>query len=120
MNKTKLPVEMICIVCPRGCRLRIDGNRRVTGNACPRGEVYAETELTHPTRTVTSTIRLTGSTLKHIPVKTSEPIPKEKIFDVMAKIQRQSATVPVDCGQILIKNVLGLNADIVATRTVRS
>ena len=120
MSKTKLPAEMICIVCPRGCHPRVDENLNVTGNACSRGVVYAKTELTHPTRTITSTVRLTGSAVGRVPVKTSEPIPKERIFDVMAEIQRQKAAAPVDCGQVLIKNILGLGADLVATRTIRS
>ena len=120
MSETKLPAEMICIVCPRGCRLRVGKNLDVTGNACPRGAAYAKTELTHPTRTVTSTVRLTGSAVGRVPVKTSGPISKEKIFDVMAEIQRRSTAVPVECGEILIKNVLGLGADVVATRTIRS
>ena len=120
MNKPKLPAEMICIVCPRGCRLRVDEEMNVTGNACPRGAAYAKTELTHPTRTVTSTVALSESAIGRVPVKTSAPIPKEKIFDVMAEIQRCGAAAPVACGQVLIKNVLGLDADVVATRTVKS
>ena len=34
--------ELICIVCPRGCRLTVDENNdyAVTGNSCKRGEVY--------------------------------------------------------------------------------
>lgn len=36
--------ELTCIVCPRGCTLRIeerDGRFTVTGNACKRGEQFA-------------------------------------------------------------------------------
>ena len=31
--------ELICIVCPRGCRLTVDENNdyAVTGNSCKRG-----------------------------------------------------------------------------------
>ena len=118
MSNPKLPAEMICIVCPRGCRLRIDEQMNVTGNACPRGAAYAKAELTRPTRTVTSTVYLSGGAVGRVPVKTSAPIPKEKIFDVMAAIRRCRADAPVVCGQVLIKNVLGLDADIVATRSV--
>ena len=44
--------ELICIVCPKGCHLRVDEAQdyRVTGNGCPRGEEYGKMELTHPTR----------------------------------------------------------------------
>lgn len=39
--------ELICIVCPNGCHLRVDetGGCRVTGNACPRGEEYGRSEV---------------------------------------------------------------------------
>ena len=49
--------ELICIVCPKGCHLRVDeaDNYRVEGNGCARGEVYGREELTNPTRTITST-----------------------------------------------------------------
>ena len=40
--------ELTCIVCPRGCRLKVDDNMEVSGNACPRGKIYAINELTHP------------------------------------------------------------------------
>ena len=48
--------ELICIVCPKGCHLRVDEDNgyAVTGNGCPRGAEYGKIELTHPTRVVTS------------------------------------------------------------------
>ena len=50
--------DLVCIVCPKGCRLRIeqtDDGLQVSGNHCARGAEYAQTELTHPTRVLTST-----------------------------------------------------------------
>ena len=34
--------ELICIVCPKGCHLRVDEDNgyAVTGNGCPRGGVW--------------------------------------------------------------------------------
>ena len=52
--------ELTCIVCPRGCTLRIeerDGRFTVTGNACKRGEQFATAEMTCPTRTLCTTVR---------------------------------------------------------------
>ena len=52
--------NLTCIVCPRGCDLFVeieDGKViSVGGNACRRGLSYAESECTHPVRTVTSTM----------------------------------------------------------------
>ena len=37
--------EMICIVCPRGCHLKVNDNNEVSGNFCPRGAKYAIEEI---------------------------------------------------------------------------
>lgn len=114
MNEKK---ELICIVCPRGCHLVVDENLNVTGNTCKRGEAYGKNEVTHPTRTVTSTVRLEGGTLSRLPVKTSQPIPKDRIFDVMAAINQIRVSAPVAMNAVLLPNVLGTGADVLATRT---
>ena len=50
--------ELTCIVCPRGCRLKVDDDLNVTGNFCPRGAQYAKDELTDPKRMITSFVRV--------------------------------------------------------------
>ncbi|MGL5709777.1 MAG: DUF1667 domain-containing protein, partial [Cetobacterium sp.] len=52
--------EMICILCPMGCHLNIDieNNYKVTGNSCPKGEIYGKEELIAPKRVVTSIVRV--------------------------------------------------------------
>ena len=116
MNNTK---NLICIVCPKGCHLTIDENMNVSGNSCKRGEVYAKAEVTHPTRMITSTVKVNGGSLSRVSVATSAPIPKEEIFNVMAEINKASVTAPVKIKDVIIKNVLGLGVDIVATRNVK-
>ena len=43
--------DLICIVCPKGCHLKVDEENgyKVTGNGCPRGAAYGEKELVNPT-----------------------------------------------------------------------
>lgn len=112
--------ELICIVCPKGCHLKVDEEQdyAVTGNSCPRGAEYGRVELTHPTRTVTSTVRCTGGAHPRCPVKTSAPVPKERVFEVMAALDGVTLTAPVAAGQAVVKNVCGLGADVVATRNM--
>ena len=52
--------ELICITCPKGCHLSVDekNDYAVTGNSCPRGVEYGKSELLHPVRVVTSTVRI--------------------------------------------------------------
>lgn len=52
--------ELVCIVCPRSCRMTItsDGDELVvTGNTCKRGKEFAVSEMTDPRRTVCTTVR---------------------------------------------------------------
>jgi len=114
--------DVICIVCPRGCRLTVDEENgfAVSGNRCEKGEAYGRAELMHPTRTLTTTVKLTGGVLPRCPVRTAAPIPKDKMFDAMAVINRLTVEAPVKTGQVLIENLLGTGADVIATRTIET
>ena len=114
--------ELTCINCPMGCRITVtmEGNEvvSVTGNTCKRGEVYARTEVVDPVRTVTTTIKVTGGNVDRVSCKTKTPVPKEKIFDVMAEIGSSCCTAPVKIGDVLIPDCAGTGVPIVATKAV--
>lgn len=112
--------ELICITCPRGCHLTVDEahDYAVTGNACPRGAEYGRDELLHPVRTVTSTVRVEGSSIPRLPVKTDRPLPKEKVFDCMALLNTITVHAPIKSGTVLASNILGTNVNIVATKSL--
>ena len=110
--------ELICITCPKGCHLKVDEETfAVTGNSCPRGAVYGANELRNPVRVVTSTVIAEGPA-RRLPVKTDRPIPKGKMFEVMAEIARVRVKPPVAVGQILIPNVAGTDGNVVATKAL--
>jgi len=112
--------EMICIVCPKGCRLSVDqqpdGEIIVMGNACNRGIPYAKKELTNPTRVITSTVKISGGIHKRLPVKTSIDIPKGLNFKVMEELSKIELQSPIKVGTVIIENILDTGANIVATR----
>ena len=68
--------ELTCVVCPAGCKVLVtlDENNQVidvTGHTCPRGKKYAESEVTNPVRTLTSTVTVqTKDGAKMLPVRT--------------------------------------------------
>jgi len=110
--------NLTCIVCPRGCQLTVnfdsDGKiAEIIGNACKRGVTYAENECTHPMRTVTSTVKCVGGAI--ISVKTSDVVPKERVFEVMREINRVRADDGAKIGEGIIKDVCSLGVDVVAT-----
>lgn len=111
--------EFTCIVCPRGCRLKIDDQLNVTGNLCPRGKAYALSEITNPTRTITSSIRINNRENLLVSVKTSAPVPKDKIFDVMEEINKLSCSAPTKIGQIVKKDIASIKGvDIIITKEI--
>lgn len=114
--------ELTCICCPMGCALKAEVDTQgnvisVTGNTCIRGENYAKSELTAPVRTVTTTM-ISKSGIP-IPVKTKDPIPKEKIFEVVKAIKSISPGLPVRMGDVMIADVCSTGVDIVAARTIK-
>ena len=112
--------ELICIVCPNGCRVRVDEeiHYQVTGNACPRGEDYGRTEMLHPTRVLTGTVKIPGGMISRCPVKTKEPIPKEKILHAARALSDVDLQVPVRVGDVVLPDICGTGVDVVATRSV--
>lgn len=113
--------EMVCITCPNGCLLQVeekDGQIVVSGNKCRRGEAFAMAELTHPMRTICTTVRTAWDAVPVIPVRVTKEIPKARIFDVMRALDPIVVSEPLGRGDVLIKNVLGLGADIIVTSNV--
>ena len=110
--------ELICIVCPNGCHLKVDeeNDYAVTGNTCPRGADYGRTELTAPTRVITSTVRVRGGAHPRCPVKTDRAIPKELIFAAMRTLDGIELTAPVSLGQTVVENICGTGAQFITAR----
>ncbi|MBI9106371.1 MAG: DUF1667 domain-containing protein [Spirochaetales bacterium] len=113
--------EYICIACPIGCHLKLhvgaDKSLEVSGNKCKRGEVYAITEFSEPTRVVTATCRLGLENLERLPVKTTKPILKDHINPLLKEIYSLKLEAPIRRGQTIIKNFMNTGVDVVATRS---
>lgn len=110
--------EMICIVCPVSCHLKVDEHGAVTGNACPRGEAYGREEAQNPVRIVTSTVRISGAMHRRCPVKTKSPIPKRLIPDAMRLLDAVELTAPVAEGLVVVPDICGTGIPFVTTRSL--
>ncbi len=110
--------EMVCIVCPKGCRLVVDDQGNVTGNFCPRGAKYGHDEVTCPMRNLTSTVKIISKVIARLPVMTDGDIPKDKIFAVMEEINKVQVKAPIHLRDVIIENVLNTGVNIVATRSI--
>ena len=115
----KMKKNLICVSCPLGCPIEVEIENgeilSVTGNTCKRGDKYARDELTNPVRSLTTTVKLVGGNLPVVPVKSSKPVPKDKMFQCMKLINEASIKAPVKIGDVVIKDILGSGADIVVT-----
>ena len=111
--------DLICIMCPKGCRLTVDDNLNVTGNGCIRGVTYGKQEVTDPRRYLTSTIKIVSSKYKRLPVISNGDLPKDKVSDVIRYLDTVEVKAPVNVKDVVVKDVLGLGVDIVATRTIK-
>ncbi len=111
--------ELTCINCPLGCSVTVeleDGQiLSVSGNSCPRGDVYARKEVTNPTRVITSSVPVAGGVRSRVSVKTSSDIPKDKLFACMQALSGVIVNAPVHIGDVVVKNAADTGVDIVAT-----
>ena len=111
-----------CILCPNGCDITADYAEKTlyscSGNLCPKGEGYVRQELSDPRRTISSSVLVDGGTLPLVSVRLTAPVPRDRIFDVMAYIRTLRVTAPINAGTVLAENILGLGSDLIATRTV--
>lgn len=109
-----------CIECPLGCRVEVETENgaavSVSGNGCPRGKAYAQSEVTCPVRVLTSAVRSDSGIM--VPVKTNEPIRKSEIFRVMQIVNSLHPATPLAIGDVLARGVDG-DADLVVTQNVR-
>jgi CxxC motif-containing protein len=121
--------SLTCIVCPIGCSLDVeeDANSQnslsVTGNRCPRGEVYAREEIRAPKRVVTATCRIEGEvgfpgSVRRVPVKTASPCPREKIPFLLQDIYKAAVSLPVKAGDVVIAGWKGEEINVIVTRTL--
>lgn len=112
--------KLICITCPVGCALEVthDGDTviNVEGNTCKRGVDYAEKELTDPRRMVTSTVRMKNGLHALAPVYTAAPIPKARIFDLLAELRKVELEAPVQMEQVVLTNVVDTEVNVLASR----
>ncbi|MBR2590353.1 MAG: DUF1667 domain-containing protein [Clostridia bacterium] len=111
--------ELTCVACPMGCQMTasIDNGVvvSVTGNTCPRGKKYAETECTHPVRPLTTTVKVDGGKHPVVPVKSADAVPKEKMFDCMKVLNEVVVKAPVKIGDVIVENICDTGINIVAT-----
>jgi len=111
--------NLICIVCPVGCRLTVTGtadNMHVSGHSCPKGVDYAHDEITNPVRMVCTTVRIKGAMHRVVPVRTHSAIADRYKLEVVKEANKIELTSPVKMGDVIISDLFGTGVNLIATR----
>ena len=114
--------NLLCTSCPLGCQLEVEFSENkiisVKGNNCKKGIEYAEKEIFHPERIVTTTVKISGAALFLLPVKTETSVPRELCFKVIESASKLQVRAPVKMGEVLIRDILKSGVNLVATRSL--
>ena len=113
---------LTCIGCPMGCQIEVtlDDNGNFVdskGWSCNIGKRYAQEEVTAPVRTVTALVEVADRT-EPLSVKTSNPIPKGKIFDCLAELKKVKVIAPVHIGDVIVNDLCKTGISLVATKNI--
>jgi len=110
-------LEFTCVVCPWGCLLKADGGN-ISGYSCSRGFRYARSEQSDPRRSISGSVRVSGASLRVVPVKTSAPMPKGLLREAAALLYTVRVSPPIRTGDVIISDILGTGIDFIAARSV--
>jgi len=111
-----------CVTCPIGCEIDVElqDGRVVSmeGNKCDKGEEFVLQELEEPMRILTTTVRLKGARWAMLPVRSDAPVPRRLLFRAIEELAGVELQAPVKLYDVVLKNVAGTGANIVATRNM--
>ena len=111
-----------CTVCPNGCEIEVNYTTKedavLTGYTCKRGIPYAIDECFEPKRTFTSSVKISGSDRRVLPVRTDAPIPKSLLMQAAEAINKIELKVPVACGDVIVENFLDTGVNLVSSMSL--
>ncbi|MCC8025887.1 MAG: DUF1667 domain-containing protein [Clostridium sp.] len=112
-----------CVICPSGCSVVVEGEGEkiacVSGNRCPRGREYAVNEFICPVRTLTSSVAVRHGRRPVVSVRTTGPVPKERIQECMGVITSLEVEAPIQMYQKIVHNISNTGVDLVATACIK-
>ena len=122
-NASGVVREVVCLGCPSSCRIRLRVDDRgniveISGNRCLRGREWCLEELREPKRILTTTVRTLVPERPLLPVKTDKPIPLRLFRKIMRMLADVVVKPPVNVGDVIVSNILGTGANIVATSSL--
>ena len=81
-------------------------------------EEYGRREVVDPRRRLTSTVRTWGLARRRLSVRSSGEIPLGRLVEAARALDAIVVDSPLDCGDLVVGDFLGLHVDILATDTI--
>ena len=111
--------SLVCVGCPLGCHVILkisdkDEIETLQGNKCKEGKEYVIAEFRAPVRIFTTTVR-TERGGRLLPVRTDKPVHKGQLKELIQACAKLRVEPPVRIGQVIIHNVLGTGANLIAS-----
>lgn len=116
-----------CTTCPSECGLVVEIERdpegfshplSISGNRCDRGRSFAMQEVVRPMRVFTTTVAVQDGDELLLPVRTSSAIPRDLHAEAMDVARNATVNAPVTMGDVIVKDLLGTGADLIASMDV--
>jgi CxxC motif-containing protein len=112
-----------CVICPIGCEIDVELQNgdvvSMEGNKCEKGKEFVLQELEEAMRILTTTVPIKGAKWAMLPVRTDKPIPKRLLSRVIEQLADIELHAPVKMHHVIVKDVAGTDANIVATRNMK-
>ncbi len=111
--------RITCAICPMACEIDVsenNGDLIIAGNRCGRGHEFVQKHLDEGDKIVTGRCLLSGGQMSRLPVSTNMKIPGNLVNQVLETIQNTRVQAPVKRGQVIIENIFGTGADVIAQR----
>lgn len=120
MKRMAKETELICIMCPLACCVVVTTNDSgnildVANHQCKEGREYAEAEYRFPARILTTTLLTAGASCPLLPVRSSKPIPKTRLMEVMYSLSKIRIKPPVKMAQVIVSNIADTGVDMIST-----
>jgi len=111
-----------CVTCPVGCEVDVELQNgsivSLKGNKCDKVKEFVLQELKEPMRVLTTTVRIEGAKWAMLPVRTNKSIPKRLFLQAIGELASIDLKAPVHISEVIIRDIAGSGANIVATRTM--
>jgi len=113
--------EIICILCPMGCKISVEIDNEVINVAnagCKLGRDFSIQEVKAPMRDFFSTVRVKSGKIGVVSIRSTGPVPKSMLMPCAVEVAKVVLSAPVKLGDKILENILSLHVDIIATKNV--